>query len=933
MIKLINVNKKYGNRYVLNNINLFFPRNGLCVIYGPSGSGKTTLLNCIAGLTSFEGNIHINHQNLSLLNDNELSNFRLKSFGFVFQDFKLFDTETVLSNLLFPLETLHVLPKNRKARKCDDLLALVGLLQKKKQIVNRLSGGEKQRTAIARALINDPDVLLADEPTGALDETTGKEIMSIIKKISQKSLVIMVSHDQVLTKKYADQIIEMENGKIVNISSQTSFEEESHLPVGKNGLTNKKIKIPDNFLISHTFHNMKQKKWRTGLCYSMTSLGLVGVGLAFSLSSTISSNIKQAYCEIIDENALMVKLKNNDETINGQYAANYFETSALKEEYSEYVEDIGVTYYCNFEDFFPDLNSLTIVKENKYSVVPGFSARHINEFIWLEDLKTTLYPESVGSLKDDEIILGLDIITLRELCFELQIERTVKSLADYLIREDLYLCFDLENYEWTYSDQQIVKLVGFTLENDLKIYHSNHLWNEYMFEERMRFPTSDAISQIDKNPWVMKKIYYLKTNDKRDTLINLLVDDKNADKFIFEIANEMYYPWSYYSKDMKDRNRLLVFYNTVAHIPSWEIPYFLSNDNNLLVPVKGNSGGYFIYPESLMMGFAKTMYFAQDQKTLETIIDQQTSRSSSSFYQEELPPNVLSGNYANSLHGGVQFNVLNSELLYGNKPQTLNEIVVSSSLIRGLNLSNEQSTIYIATPKKETLTSEGNLISDYVIIPLLITGVIDSNKNLIYQNPNWTTLFYQCEVGISSFELQTNALSFSMKNPNKINESLSTFKKGFPQYNIINPLSDINDSVDTVCFYLTIVLIIFSSVAVLISIILLTMCNYLYVMECKKEIALARCIGVNKKESKKFLYYHSIIQCLLSFVFASFELFMISVITNLEIDNVLSIGFNFFFNPICLLPMFILSLTIALFSSLVMSNRINRINPLDALIS
>ena len=264
MIKLTNVTKSYDGRMVLKNITHVFPEKGLVVIYGPSGSGKTTLLNCIAGLTNFYGSIQVDRQNIELLNDEDLSHLRLSLYGFIFQDFKLFETETVLANLLFPLETLYQLSKSKKLRKCQDLLTLVGLQNKEKQIVNKLSGGEKQRVAIARALINDPSLLLADEPTGALDEQNGREIMNIIKKISKKSLVIIVSHDQALTKQYADEVIEMSDGEIINVSSQQNrIEENEHLPIISNGVPNKKAKIPEGFLVSHTFHTMRQKKLQT----------------------------------------------------------------------------------------------------------------------------------------------------------------------------------------------------------------------------------------------------------------------------------------------------------------------------------------------------------------------------------------------------------------------------------------------------------------------------------------------------------------------------------------------------------------------------------------------------------------------------------------------------------------------------------------------
>ena len=932
MIKLTNVRKTYQNRVALSNINFEFPRTGLYIIYGASGSGKTTLLNCLSGLISFEGSIEIDHQNIESLSDNELSNLRLTSYGFVFQDFKLFEHETVLANLLFPLETLNHLSNNIKYRKCLDLLALVGLEKKEKQIVNKLSGGEKQRVAIARALINDPKVLLADEPTGALDEKNGEDIMNILKAISKTSLVIVVSHDRELTRKYADSIIEMDEGKIIDIVSQTNEEEEKHhLPIVKNKISNKKMRIPSNFLLSHTYHNMKQKKFRTLICYSMTSLGLIGVGLAFTLSSSISGNIKDAYKEIVDENSMMVSLKKDNSIGTGELAANYYEVEEIHVKYHQYIDDIGVTYYANFEKFFPDLNNLVIDNSHKYSVVPGFSARHINDFTWLEDIASEVYPESRDSLDDDEVILGLNYDTLIDLCFNLQIERSVKSLSTYIKTNELKLYFDFANHDWTYDDQQIVRLVGFTLENDLKIYHSNHLWNEYMFETRMRFPSSDALSIKDNNPWTMKKIYYLKTNENRDELLNLLYEDKISDEYLFEIANETYYPWLYYEKEMKDRDRLLVFINNTKHFPLWQVPYFMDNDPNLKPPIISNNAGYVIYPESLMMGFSKTMYFSRFEDDLSEIIDHQTTNSTDGFYQEELPKTVKSGDYAKSLQNGVNFLVQPPSVFIGRTAERVDEIVMSTALFSELGFVNVEDDLYVATSKNEMLVNGNKIIKDYVLIKLRIVGLVKSNKMMIYHNKNWTILFYQCLVGVSAFNLQCQSLSFPLNNPNKIDMSIELAKTAFPQYEIINPLSDVNNSVDTVCFYITIVLIIFSLVATIISILLLTICNYLYVIEGRKEIALARCIGVSKKESRKFLFWHSFVQCLISFIVASIELFAISIVANFEVAKTLSLGFSFSFDPIALVPMLVLSLTIALFSSTFMSGRINKINPIEAL--
>ena len=932
MIKINNVTKRYDSRVVLKNIIHEFPRNGISVIYGPSGSGKTTLLNCIAGLISFNGSIEVDNNNIESLNDDDLSRLRLTSYGFIFQDFKLFENETVLSNLLFPLETLYSMHRKQKIRKCRDLLNLVGLANKEKQVVNKLSGGEKQRIAIARALINDPHYILADEPTGALDEQNGIEIMNILKKISKHALVIIVSHDQTLTRKYADEVVEMSNGEIVNITKQANEDKQTHLPVLRNGVPKSRISIPDNFLINHTFHTMKQKKFRTGICYMMTSLGLIGVGLAFALSNTIGDNIKQAYQEIVNDNSIVVSLKDKSSSIEGQYAAGFYEVNNIKEKYPDYVEDVGVTYYCNFERFFVDSNALVIDKEYHHNPIPGFSARHINEFEWLEDINTKIYPEEFEVLEDDEIILSLDYSTLRDLCFELQIERNINSLSNYLLDNELKVYFDLKNYEWQYSDQQLLRVKGFTVENTLKIYHSNHLWNEYMLEEKMRFPSNDALSIRDKEPWVMKKIYYLKAKNKTYDILNLLMEDKETDDYLFEIANETYYPWLYYEKDMDDRNRILVFINTIAHIPNWYIPYFLDNDSNLGMPTIGNDSGYLIYPETLMMGFAKTMYFSKNENMIYEIVDKHTSKNKDGFYEEDLPDGVLSGNYAKSLQNGVRYEVFSDTCTYfGSEPTSLDEIAISREFANKCYVEDVGETIFLTTPKKELITNNGGMISDYEVVSLKVTAIVESSKNVIYHQKNWTKLFYQCKIGLSAYELETNTMSFPLKDSKKVDESIALFKKGFPDYNVVNPLSDVNDSVDTVCFYITIVLIIFSLIATIISILLLTICNYLYILEGKKEIALARCIGVNKKESKKFLYYHSIIQCLLSFAIASIELFVVVLVANMEIGQTLSTSFHFSFNPIAFLPMFILALTVAISSSFIMSRRINKINPIDAL--
>ena len=301
MINITNVSKAFNNHQVLKSINISLPRFGLVIIQGPSGCGKTTLLNILSGLLPFDGDVEVNGHHLNTMNQKSLDDFRLNNYGFVFQDFKLFENETILNNVLFPLEIVSNLSKEAKESKCKSILGMIGLRSRFNQKVSKLSGGEKQRVAIARALINSPKIILADEPTGALDSKNGNEIMAILKSVSKYSLVIMVTHDDELAKQYGNQIIKMSDGEIKEIIVQENDDEDKFVPISKNRVSSKKPFIPTSFLFRHTLSSIKQKKWRTSVCNMVTSMGLIGVGLATSLSSAISSNIKKSYSQIIDQ--------------------------------------------------------------------------------------------------------------------------------------------------------------------------------------------------------------------------------------------------------------------------------------------------------------------------------------------------------------------------------------------------------------------------------------------------------------------------------------------------------------------------------------------------------------------------------------------------------------------------------------------------------
>ena len=934
MIKFINVNKSFGNYQVLKNINLQLPRNGLIIIKGPSGCGKTTLLNLLSGLLKFDGDIVVDGHHIGLMNEKTMDDYRLKNYGFVFQDFKLFESENVINNIIFPMESVTTASLETRNRKCRDLVNMVGLKTSAKQNVNKLSGGEKQRVAIARALVNNPKILLADEPTGSLDGKNGEEIMKILEKVSNKSLVVMVSHDDDLSRRYADEIIEMKDGEIVNIIKQNKHRDNKYIPVAKMIYSEKKSSIPSRFLLWHTFNSIKQKKWRTMICNGVTSLGLIGVGLATTLSSAISSNIKKSYSQIVDGSKITISKKSDDKSVYGRYAASYYEISDLVETHQDDIYDVGVTYDNDFESFFPQSNCISLYDTVYRRPIEGISARSINEFKWLDVEKPeTIYPEQIDYLANDEVVLSLTIEMVREICFQLQIERTVSTLSRYLQTNRIKIYFDFQNDYWQYSDQQIVTVVGFTLENKPGIYHYNHMWNEHMFEERMRFPITDEINKPTELPWTLRKIYYLYIKNNVSDFLSSARRDLAYEPFIFEIANSYYYPWLYNEIPAKSIPRVLVFANTLYNIPLSDYDLLKDVSSDISSPIFGNNSGYAIYPSTMMYGFANMMYFSGDMNALDDAIDINSNISVGGNENLKLPDGVLLGHFSQSLTGGVNFANIDKQKVVGEKPKTLDEIVISSKM--GDNLFGKDDpigkTIYISYLYSQTTDSSGRVIRNFKNNEITVTGVVGSDKNVIYHNNDWTINFFQIMFDVSAFSLGVNAIMFDVNDEKDVSKVVEKLKRAFPEYDVMEPMKDINESVNQVCSYIEIALMCFSIIAVIISTLLLSISNYLFVLENRKDIGLARCIGLNKKESKKFVITHSVVMCFASFITSAIELFITSFLISGELAKTMSNSFMFYFNPMSLVYMFGLAFFISIASSLLISFRMNKLDPLSAI--
>ncbi len=273
----------------LRGIDLQFREKEFAAILGPSGCGKTTLLNIIGGLDQYSrGDLIINGRSTKQFKDSDWDTYRNHSIGFVFQSYNLIPHQTVLSNVELAL-TLSGVSRDERRRRAIEALEKVGLKDQLKKKPNQMSGGQMQRVAIARALVNDPDILLADEPTGALDSETSVQVMEILKEISKDKLVIMVTHNPELADAYASRIIRLLDGRVVSDSMPC---EESELKAGETA-KQKKPSMSFATALSLSLTNLMTKKGRTILTAFAGSIGIIGIALILSLSTGVDMFIER----------------------------------------------------------------------------------------------------------------------------------------------------------------------------------------------------------------------------------------------------------------------------------------------------------------------------------------------------------------------------------------------------------------------------------------------------------------------------------------------------------------------------------------------------------------------------------------------------------------------------------------------------------------
>ena len=318
MLKLVGITKQYtlgGNTIdALRGVDLEFRENEFVSILGPSGCGKTTTLNIIGGLDRYtSGDLIINGRSTKDYKDGDWDAYRNHSIGFVFQSYNLISHQSVLANVELAL-TLAGVSKKERRRRAVEALEQVGLGDQLNKVPSQMSGGQMQRVAIARALINDPDILLADEPTGALDSETSVQVMELLKEVARDRLVIMVTHNPELAQQYSTRIVTLKDGRVTGDSNPYHSQEQAPVLTGKQARAEKKPSMSFLTALSLSLTNLRTKMGRTVLTAFAGSIGIIGIALILALSAGINDYINQVQEDTLSSYPLTIQAESTDMT-------------------------------------------------------------------------------------------------------------------------------------------------------------------------------------------------------------------------------------------------------------------------------------------------------------------------------------------------------------------------------------------------------------------------------------------------------------------------------------------------------------------------------------------------------------------------------------------------------------------------------------------
>lgn len=749
MLELRNVSFYYEEKHkILDHVSLSFSSHGLVMIEGESGSGKSTLLSLLHHEKEVkEGDILFFHQSLKEMNEQEKMDYRLFSCGVVYQDYGLFSHLSIEENLkMFML----VINKNEDI---PTLLKKVGLSIDPKTNVDVLSGGEKQRVAIARSMILTSPILLLDEPTSSLDDQNAFEIMDLLKELSKKSLIIIVTHDHRMIEQYSDEHYHMENGTL------TLIKKEEVEPVSYSFLHPKRKRFHYGIYLKR---RLVHKKKRAVLLISFLSMSVLIGSFSAILMNNMKEEMTSSFSHFASGKEIQMTVK-NENIQDDRYSLDKEEFVTIQKEN----QDIDMMFYYE-EDLsyaFPSRNEFRIFSLPGYPLLKGFKMETLNHFHLLKE--TESYP-SLSYLENDEMVIGIEEKTLNELCDTIQIEASYEALGNYLKRNPLSIGILIKNIDWDYEDEQLLLVKGVTKAKEPTIYHSNPYFNEYIIEERMRMRSTLSWYEEVEYPWIFHKRSKIKIKDKESLSSSFL------SKYLFD--------------ETKEKDTYLISKNDKSYISQYDTSRILSWSNEIKGAFIGSEKGYQVFSNTILHGLSGVMLIDSSYEAL---------------YEKEEKWRIENKKDNDLLFHSVLYPSEQTLSLHPSKEG----IYISSSLAKLKDWKKGDTIYYLYSLDHQTYV--GEWIIDGIIK--------EKENILYISNDELNSLFLKHKITTSSYLKATSALFFIKKSRNveslikELNSLYPEYHFASPSYTFLSTLEKTTSTIQKGLSIFSLWMIIFSS--------------------------------------------------------------------------------------------------------------------------
>ncbi len=850
MLKLTDITKCYptGDTVVnaLRGVNLQFRKSEFVAVLGPSGCGKTTLLNIIGGLDKYtSGDLIINGKSTRDFNDSDWDTYRNHSIGFVFQSYNLIPHQTVLSNVELAL-TLSGVSKDERRKRAIEALERVGLGDQLHKKPNQMSGGQMQRVAIARALVNDPDILLADEPTGALDSETSVQIMEILKEISKDKLIIMVTHNPELADTYANRIIRLKDGQI---EGDTNPYIDEAVTIKADQKKKRSMSFITALFLS--LNNLMTKKGRTFLTAFAGSIGIIGIALILAVSTGVNNYIKtveestmssypiEIHESTMDTTSMLGPLLEST-TIENQKPNTIYSNDVMIKVMKAFAT--GVTKN-NLTAFKAHLEINEKITDNatdiKYRYKAGLNT-YTKVSITDGDGKTTYtYRRNLGDMNDLMSVI---------MSGNLNANASVKS-------SEIWKEF-VGDIDYIKTQYEVVEGGGRFPENE----------NEVVLVVGKDLLISDFV------------LYMLGIRDSqelRDYIISISDDDPENDKVINSTSYSFEEILNYEFKALPDSNRFKVVGGKIVELSAGEIDSLLAKDDSITLKVVG-----IVTPvdDNAMASIGSIGY-------LEGLMDKVIAASADSDVIVTQTQNTVTNLYDGFPFAGFDFDISSLQAFIASDPKYAAfapYISTNEKLIDALNsyLAPEIESLLIpyGTPGSTvpyggyTLADAPSIISALSsvdgVMPKALAGflMMDLSKdptniaaitNLVnIINSMIETKDYNDVLSMLGYVDKSNPSTIliyprDFEAKDIINEQIKAYNDSKPEEDKISHtdlVGTLMSSVTTIVNAISYVLIAFVAISLVVSSIMIGIITYISVLERTKEIGILRAIGASKKD-------------------------------------------------------------------------------------